>query len=208
MKQTKNKIILFALLGLMVSLYVCAESERYQITYIHNHKYLIVDNKQLTVGDQFDSNMEIKWEPRQFVRVKKVGSTKQEEYTLTQLGFTKNESKTLAEYLVKENTLYTRSLSDDNNYSSKSYYLADSIHISALSDPNDDIVAESVWKVSENESVVVRLERTPDGKYYIITPSIYGKKDPCDIKIDIRERALSFDWIDNVYHDLFILYMP
>lgn len=208
MKQSRNKIALLALLGFVVSLNIFAESDRYQITYIHNHKYLLVDDKQLSVGDQFDDDKEIKWEPRQFVRVKKVGSTKQEEYTLTQLGFSKNESKSVAEYLVKENTLYTRGASEGKNYSSKSFYLADSIHLPALSDPNDDIVAESVWKYSKDESVVVRLERTPDGKYYIITPSIYGKKEPCDIKIDIRERALSFDWIDNVYHDLSILYMP
>jgi hypothetical protein len=208
MKLT-NSFIILALSGLIMSVNAFAQSsDRYQITYIHNHKYLVVDDKQLSVGDQFDGDMEIKWEPRQFVRVKKVGSTKQEEYTLTQLGFSESKSKTLAEYLLNEKTLYTRGMSENNYYATKSYYLADSIHLPALSQPNDGFVAESVWQISDSESVVVSLKRTPDGKCYVITPAIYGDRKPRDIKIDIRERALSFDWVDNVYQGLSIFYMP
>ena len=208
MKVVSRRLFLLALFGFMICTNVMSESYRYQITYIHNYKYLVVDDKQLAVGDQFDDDMKIKWEPRQFVRVKKVGSTKPEEYTLTQLGFSESKSKTLAQYLLNEKTLYTRGLGENNYYAVKSYYLADSIHLPALSQPNEGFVAESVWQINDRESVIVTLERTPDGKYYIITPAVFGGRKPCDIKIDIRERALSFDWTDNVYQGISIYYMP
>jgi len=207
MKHTVYFLIV-AFSWLFISVNSFAQSDRFQITYIHNHKYLVVDDKQLSVGDQFDGEKEIKWEPRQFVRVKKVGSAKQEEYTLTQLGFSESKSKTLAEYLQNEKTLYTRGIIDNDYYATKSYYLADSIHLPTLSQPNEGFVAESVWRISESESVIVKLERTPDEKYYIITPAVFGGRKPSDIKIDIRERALAFDWVDNVYQGLSIIYIP
>lgn len=198
----------FAIALLWICLPSMAESDEYEIIYIHNYKYLTVNDKKLQVGDQFEDNQEIKWEPRQFVRVKKAGSGKEQVYTLTQLGFAENRSKTLADYLLNEKTLYSRGMAEGSNYNNKRYYLADSVHIPTLSAPNNDYVAESVWRISDDESVIVRLDKTDDGKYYIITPSIFGDKEPEDIKIDIRERAMSFDWTDNVYQNLSIYYIP
>ena len=178
-------------------------ADNYKITYIHNYSTVNIGGHLLKVNDSFSDKMPIKWRPQQFFRAKN-GTV---ERYFTQKAFSKLGAKSVKDYLSQEKVLYVRGNDQaSNHYSQKDHYLADSLHFKA--EPTEPgMYAEGVCFL-DGQEIVTPISRTADGAFYIITPDIFGGHTPQDVKLDIRERNESGDWIENVYSNIPIIAIP
>lgn len=191
-------------IGLGFNLLLHSQVKEYEITYLHNCKYVVINDKKMAEGDRFKDNMIFKWGPRQFIRVKEIG--KNVELPLTEYGFTKYKAKTLGEYLTNEKTLYERSF---NGQRDREFYLADSIHIQVENDPDPSFdIIEAICHFDNGKTHTSKIQKTTDNKYYIITPAVLGGRTADEISLDIIERSSTKDWKKAVYSGLKIIYFP
>lgn len=183
------------------------QAEEYVITYTHNCKYVKIGSRKVYKGGRFDSSEKMTLRPRQFFRARSTATN--EEKTFYEVAFRKHGVTTINDLLTKEKAVYTRSYGQSAPYyKDLDHYLADSLHVEAFSRQQDNVVAEAVWKQSGKPEVVTTLERTPDGRFYIVTPAIFKKHKPCDVKLTIRERTADGSWTDLVYQDFPIVVVP
>jgi hypothetical protein len=92
------------------------------------------------------------------------------------------------------------------HYSEVDHYLTDTLQFAAP--PYEaNIRCEAVW-TNGKKIIVTPISRTADGKFYIVTPEIYKGKKPCDIKLSIREIDEELNWVNMVYQNIPIIYIP
>lgn len=199
----KNIILLLALHCILPSL----NAQNYCIVKLWNCKSIQIGNKKLKKGDIFNGRATIQWSnARQLIEVKEVN--KNQVYKITGLGFQKHNAKSLSELLFNQKSLGHRSFTDgEKYYQDNDYFLADSLHIPTLGESSKTSVAEAKWEYEEKE-IITRIEKTADGKFYIITPAIFADKVPQDVMLNIQERDTELDWINNVYYNIPIMYIP
>lgn len=175
-------------------------ADRYEITYLHNSKYIKIGNRKVRKGGQFDESEAISWKQCHFMRARNLKTGVEKAFS--DKAFRKHGVSSVGEFVTKERTLYTRGTQTTAHYyKNVDHYLADSLHVEAFSEPQDDMAVECVWTTEKGQEVMTPLQRTADGRYYIITPAIFGSRTPRDVKITIRERSLDGSWTDNVYND-------
>lgn len=189
---------------------VAKQPELYKITFL-NTKTIKIGNKVLKCGDKFYDNQIVHWtDLRQMMRVVKADGKNCPEFKMTKHGFQKYESKnvkTLFDYLTQENYLGTRSLENrPRHYSEFDHYLVDTLLFPARNSDNT-LRMEAVWNLNGKE-IVTPIKTTEDKQFYIISLDIYGKKKPRDIKLGIREVNEDLGWIDQVYRDIPIIFIP
>jgi len=184
-----------------------SSAKEYRIRKMWNCNKLKIGDKIKKTGDTFNDEMVIHWtNARQLMEVQDTSNGVV--FKVAQKGFEKNKVKTLLELLTKENSMGHRSFTfGEKYYTEKDYYLADSLHIPVIDIPDSNTILEAFW-VCNGEKVITPIRLTEDGKFYIITPAVYGKKSPRDILLNIREREKGQDWINNVYQDIPITYIP
>lgn len=182
-------------------------AKKFQIQKLWNCKSIRIGEKRLKEKSIFDDSQDIHWtNALQLMEV--VDIENGNVIRVTQRGFEKYEAKTLAELMTKEKSLGHRSYTNGKEYyANRDYYLIDSLHFAVLDEIDDKCISEVVWKYKDQE-VVSPIKRTDDGKFYIVTPDIFGSFTPCDVDIDIRDRATDQDWINNVYHRIHIIFIP
>ena len=93
------------------------------------------------------------------------------------------------------------------HYSEVDHYLTDTLQFSASTIFEPNIRCEAVWTKGKKK-IITPINRTKDGKYYIITTDIYKDKKPCDIKLSIREIDDDLNWVNMVYQNIPIIYIP
>lgn len=175
-------------------------ADRYEITYLHNSKYIKIGNRKVRKGGQFDESEAISWKQCHFMRARNLKTGVEKAFS--DKAFRKYGVNNVGEFVTKERTLYTRGFQTSAHYyKNVDHYLADSLHVDAFSEPKADMLVEAVWTTERGQEVATPLQRTADGRYYIITPAIFGSRTPRDVKITIRERSLDGSWTDNVYND-------
>lgn len=175
-------------------------ADRYEITYLHNSKYIKIGNRKVRIGGQFDEGEAISWKQCHFMRARNLKTGVEKAFS--DKAFRKHGVSSVGEFVTKERTLYTRgSHMTAHYYKNVDHYLADSLHVDAFSEPQADMLVEAVWTTERGQEVATPLQRTADGRYYIITPAIFGSRTPRDVNITIRERSLDGSWTDNVYND-------
>ena len=59
-----------------------------------------------------------------------------------------------------------------------------------------------------SKKIITPIERTTDGKFYVISLEVYKDEQPCDIRLGIRERNDALNWVNNIYQDIPIIYIP
>lgn len=184
---------------------MCAKE--YRILKLWNCKSIKIGNDVKKVGSTFHDGMTIHWtNARQLMEVEEIKTGTR--MKIGQKGFEREKVKTLLELLIKENSTGHRTFtSGEKYYADKDYYLADSLHFPVLDMPDSNSTIEAVWNC-KGKDIITPIKLTDDGRFYIITPDVFGNKKPRDIKLSIRERVNGRNWTNNVYQDIPIIYIP
>lgn len=203
--------IVFLFILLMNTVHTSAkEPELYKITFL-NTKSIKIGDRILHRGDVFSDNQTIYWtDARQMMRVVKANVKYSPEETITKYGFRKYESKgvqSLLDYLTQEHFLGTRDIvKQTRHYSEYDHYLADTL-LFPVRNANPALRVEAVW-LHKGKEIVTPIKMTEDKRFYIISLEVYGKKKPRDIKLGIREVNDELEWMNQVYRDIPIVYIP
>ena len=207
--NNKARSILLVMAVTLASLTASAQSANttYRIKEM-NCPRIQVGGLWLKRGDILDRTKEVSWtHDRQWIRLEYAAANgRHQQLVLTRHGCQKHGAKTLAEYLIKDNSLGHRS-TGTKHYSQRDFYLIDTLLVNTRSQADPNSRAEAIW-TDDTQEIVTSLSRTADGKFYIITPAIYATKQPQDVKLTIREHDASIGLTDNVYHDLSVVYLP
>lgn len=186
----------------------------YIITFL-NTKTIQIGDRQLRKGDTFYSGQTIHWKKdnRHTMRVRVIGKDGKphgEEITCNREGFCKYKQKgllSLFDYLTQERSLGTRGKQErKDHYSYKTHYLIDTLMLPTKA-TSVVLPAEAIWKHHDKE-IITPISRSHDGRFYVISLDIYANCKPRDIKLSIRERDAEIEWINFVYRDIPIMFIP
>ncbi|MDE6688962.1 MAG: hypothetical protein K2J86_03630, partial [Prevotella sp.] len=75
------------------------------------------------------------------------------------------------------------------------------------SSADSNMRTEAVWN-KNGKQIITLINRTPEGNFYIVTTDIYKGERPQDVKLTIREINTEFNWTNNIYKDISIIYIP
>ena len=198
--------ILFIILILFVGVGK-ARAQNYKIMYLST-SHIEIGGKKLKKGDVYKHHEPVKWtKSDQWLIVQRKG-------TDSLFWRTRKEFSYLNDLQVKDNTIIQQEHlgSRDANeiigqhYSALKYFLADTLFLPAYSKQSDDVITETVW-INKNREVVVPVSRTTDGKYYMLTKSLYGRYKPRDLELQLRERSIDGSWNNVPYSSLKIFYL-
>lgn len=219
--EKKNKImVLLTLLFLVVSSTGYAKTEKYLIVFM-NCQSIKFGNHKMKQGNIVSEDLEIKWtSSRQRLIVKNTST--QEEYKIDSYCVGDKNAKSLKDIieknlysskkdnrvLIRDEHLGKRGSSPSSHYSNYDYLLMDSLHFQAFGHTNSNMRAEAVWNNQKGTPIVTPVNRTSDGKFYIITPAIFKGEKPQDVKLTIREVNDEQNWTNRVYKDISIIYIP
>ena len=199
---------LFTVLLLLFCCYIspATHAEQYKIIELFNCSSIKIGNRILKENSVFDGGETIYWKSSaEAMRVEDGSGVKR---VYSKKGFEKYKATSLINFLTKEKGLAGRSLKGNNfHYRNRVFCLADSLHFRVKQEPDSILIAEAVWN-ADNKQVVTKIQRTKDNLFYIITPEIFGDQMPRDILLNIRERDEDYQYIDNVYRGIQIIYIP
>lgn len=205
-KEGKKELIV--VLILMSTFLNLGAQDIYTVTWI-NTKVRIGNTLVSKVGDKFDNEKKKTWpntNARQ--RIIAVRNKDNKEYAITIKGtqpYTKQApNRTQIKRLEHKGGDY------DLHYGKDTLFLIDSIYVQVPENYQSNRLGckpEAVWKDGTDE-IVSTLEKTNDGKFYIVTPKVFGDNEPRDIRLFIRERN-DDGFIYNVYsYGIPILFFP
>ena len=211
--EKNYEISKLAIMFFMIAFVSClnVKADDFVIEFMNTPSIKIGD-KAMKKGDKFNSSQPIYWtDDRQILKVK---DRKGKIYKITRRGFLvmeKNRNskiRSLADFLQKEQYLGSRSDSKQyRHYTEEEFYLLDSLHFKAYNSPSPNISAEAYWFYNGKE-VATPLKRTPDNAYYVVELGVFKDKSPQDIRLSIRETNSQIDWVNTVYSDIPIVFIP
>ena len=183
-----------------------AQSDRYRIIFL-NCQAIKIGNAKKRVGDEFNGDQKIWWtNSRQFMKIRNIKTSR--EYKLTCNGFKKHGNpKSLSDFLIQERFLVSRGNSYATHYTQQDFYLVDTLQFETFNSADPEMVMEAVWMNGKKE-VVTPIKRTPDDRFYIVSTAVFGNQKAQDIKLTIRERSKDNSWVNNVYQNIPIIYIP
>ncbi|MBR3079384.1 MAG: hypothetical protein IKH01_06160 [Prevotella sp.] len=181
-------------------------AKKYRILELINCNSIKIGKRVLKEQSVFDDRDTIYWKSSsEAMRVIDSFGVKR---VYAEKGFVKYKVASLAAFLTKEKGLAGRGRSQGPvHYRNRDYYLVDSLHFKANTEQDTTLVTEAMWS-SDDKQVITRIQRTEDGKFYVITPEIFGDQTPRDILLNIRERDEDYEYIDNVYKAIPVIYIP
>lgn len=219
--EKNNKIkILLTLLFFVVSITGYAKTEKYLIVFM-NCQSIKFGNQKMRLGSIVSDDLEVKWtSSRQRIIVKNIST--QKEYKIDSYCLGDKNAKSLKDIidnhlysskkgnrvLIRDEHLGKRGSSQSSHYSNYEYLLMDSLHFETFGNSNSNMRAEAVWNNKKGTPIVTPVNRTPDGKFYVITPAIFKGEKPQDVKLTIREINDEQNWTNRVYKDICIIYIP
>lgn len=218
MKETIFKRTHFFVLGFLFLYPIMnyAQNEqrarRFKVVELYNCKSIQIGQKKLKENDEFNGGETIHWtHALQMIKFQELkdGKIIPPIYKRTGHDFELQKANSIIDLLTKEISLGHRSTSNNEQYyADVPHYLADSLHIPTKNMAWEEHVAEAIWNLDDGTEVITPITRTPDGKFYVITPAIYKTHTPRDIKLSIREHDVHNNYINNVYRDYPIIYIP
>lgn len=204
----KGKIL--ALFLMLTSVAIGVKAEQYTILFLNTPR-IKIGEKWLKQGDSFDNKDIIYWtnNDKQMMKVK---DNSGKVYKISRRGFLAYEKngtsiKSLSDFLMHEQYLGTRGDELQKYYTEQEYYLVDTLHFQTFSEKNDNMRIEAVW-MKGDKKIITPIERTADGKFYVISLEVYKDEQPCDMRLGIRERNDALNWVNNIYQDIPIIYIP
>ena len=206
-KAMWKKIVSIVFLLFCTFLLPATNAQEYKIIDLVNCSSIKIGKQVLYEEDKFNYGEPVYWKSAdEAMRLK---SNTGEIRMFAQDGFVKYKVKSLKEFLAKENSLAGRgAIKGTVHYRNRDYYLVDSLHFKANDDMDSTLIVEAIWSYADGQQKVTRIQRTEDSKYYVVTPEIFGNHPQHRILLSIRERDEDYDYIDNVYRDIPIIYIP
>ena len=207
-KAMWKKIVSIVFLLFCTFLLPNANAQEYKIVDLVNCSSIRIGNRVLCEEDSFYYGEPVYWKSAdEAMRLE--NSKTGEKRMFAQDGFVKYKVKSLKDFLAKERILAGRgALKGTTYYRDQNYYLVDSLHFKANDNMDSTLIVEAIWSYGHGRQEVTRIQRTEDGKYYVVTPEIFGDHPQHSILLSIRERDEDYDYIDNVYRDIPIIYIP
>ena len=206
-KAMWKKIISIVFLLSCTFLLPTANAQEYKIIDLVNCSSIKIGKRVLYEEDIFNFGEPVYWKSAD--EAMRLMSNAGEIRMFAQEGFIKYKVKSLKDFLAKEKGLAGRGVFNGTvNYRDRDYYLVDSLHFKARNNLDSTLIAEAVWSLKDGQQMVTRIQRTEDGKYYVITPEIFGDHPQHSTLLSIRERDEDYDYIDNVYRDIPIIFIP
>lgn len=183
------------------------EDEKYKIIDLVNCNSIRIGKRVLCEEDTFNYGEPVYWKSAD--EAMRLESKTGQKRMFAQDGFVKYKVKSLKDFLAKEKSLAGRgALKETAYYRNRNYYLVDSLHFKVSDDMDSTLIAEAIWSQANGQQTVTRIKKTEDGKYYVVTPEIFEGQPQHSIQLSIRERDEDYDYIDNVYRSLPIIYIP
>lgn len=205
-RAMKKKIIITMIMLFCGYISPNVNAKQYRILELINCSSIKIGKKVLGEQAVFDDRETVYW--KSSIEAMRVISSSGEKRVFAEQGFVKYKATSLADFLTKEKGLASRGDSnDDVYYRHRDFYLIDSLHFKVKEELDTTLVTEAVW-VCEDRQVITKIQRSEDGNYYIITPEIFGDQSPRNILLYIRERDEEYDYIDNIYSAIPIIYIP
>lgn len=210
-KSSIFKVKLLALTFVLAGIVIGVKAEEYTILFLNTPR-IKIGEKWLKQGDSFDNKDIIYWtnNDKQMMKVKD-GNGKV--YKLSRRGFLAYEKnstsiKSLSDFLLHEQYLGTRGDESKKYYTEQEFYLVDTLHFQTFNERKiDNMITEAVW-MKGDKKIITPIERTADGKYYVISLEVYKDEQPCDMRLGIRERNDALNWVNNIYQDIPIIFIP
>lgn len=195
-----EKKIIVLVGALMMALFSFADT--YKVLFV-NSNAIKIGSKQAVVGMIFSDKDIIIWSNSEQA-IKVVDLTTKRGAVLTAKALTRHKASSVYDYLTSKKHLSTRDLKGNRIMEEwqidSTLYLLDTIKISRPQTTSKTVVANAV---DENGNVI-DLPVSEDGKYFIITNSIYNGEPPRSKHIDIKEYDKERDWKYTVYRNLII----
>lgn len=199
------KVIRLIFIMLFVIVFVSiTEAQTFSIVKMSYPKTIRIGGLQKTEHNTFDGKSVIEWSNgRQWFYAKRNGI----EYKVTSRGFKKYQVNSMNLYLSK---YLGHKGTGDVHYSEKEYYLlgsADTLLFETKGRLNPGVKVIAKWDGGK-QTYEIPLEKTIDNLHYLVTTNIYKDISPRPehIKLSIREEEEG--WVDNVYTNINIIYLP
>ena len=184
----------------------CVFADKYKVLYL-NSSEIKVGNKTIVVGNVIDDKDVIKWtSDQQAMKVMNLNTKRV--IVLAAKALKKKKSTSLYEYLTNTKHLSTRDMKKrrvvEEWQLDSTLYLMDTLYISMPQRQSKSVVVKLVVK----QDAVKEIPLSHNGRYYILTRSIYGNNSPHPHKIDIKEYDTKQNWEYTMYRGLIIEPLP
>lgn len=195
-------------MALMVCLLMSAQqamADNYRVLFA-NSANIRIGNQIARKGIKFNDNDKISWtSDNQALKVMNLSTNRI--MIIAKKAFDRKNAKSLADYLRKVKHLSTRDYGTESVVADTVFYLLDTLRVDAGKHYGDDMIDEAVLIIS-GDTVTTNVIKSKDKKEFLITPKIYGGKNPSIVYIDIVETDKQRDWLYYVYRRLRIEPLP
>jgi len=190
---------------LLVALFLSASlnAEKYKISLIENGSSVVIGGKKLKKNDVFDSEDRVSWQKFWLrIHAKSIRSGRERVFLVAELMMKGMHS--LQEAMQGTTQLATKGQSVAGQ---QDYFLMASIHIPA-GDVNSNLQEVAEWKTGDGQLCSTPLYRTPDNRFYIVTPDIYkGHTPPDSLFLTIRRLDAQGSFEEPLFKDLKVFYV-
>lgn len=200
----KNNVITNAVLFLCFSLFCVSEikADNYIVTWYNNANITIAGKRihkkmSLSELDPIQFNWTNGGDAFEVVETKS-----KREICVCYENFVKRHAHNLQQYIA----MGTRGNSHEH-YSKTSYPLRKSLLFEAFSENDPKLKAYAIWYDGDKE-IITPISYSKDHKHFIVDLKIYGDLPPRNVKLTIRETNDEINWINDVYKDIDIIYIP
>lgn len=201
----KRKISLMALIVCLLLSAQLAMADNFRVLFA-NSANIRIGNQIARKGIEFNDNDKISWTSNnQALKVMNLSTNRI--MIIAKKAFDRKNAKSLADYLRKVKHLSTRDYGTESVVSDTVFYLLDTLRVDAGKHYGDDMIDEAVLIIS-GDTVTTNVIKSKDKKEFLITPKIYGGKNPSMVYIDIVETDKQRDWRYYVYRRLRIEPLP
>lgn len=201
----KKKISLMALIVCLLMLAQLAMADNYRVLFA-NSANIRIGNQIARKGIVFNDNDNISWtSDNQALKVLNLSTNRI--MIIAKKAFDRKNAKSLADYLRKVKHLSTREYGTESVVADTVFYLLDTLRVDAGKHYGDDMIDEAVLIIS-NDTITTNVIKSKDKKEFLITPKIYGGKNPSMVYIDIVETDKQRDWRYYIYRRLRIEQLP
>lgn len=201
-KGFKAKVVF--VFGVILSCMLSANAQEYTIIKMSAPQRIKIGGVWKYKDSKFDGKSNIEWySNQQWFKATRADKL----YKVTCRGFKEIQGKSLNAFI--ERYLGHKGV-DDLHYSKKEFYLlgdVDTLLFETMGRTEPDMKIIASWS-SDNHTIEIPIKKTKDNLHYCISTDIYKgvRPIPEHVKLSIREEKEN--WIDNVYTDINIYYLP
>ena len=201
----KKKISLMALIVCVLMSSQLAMADNYRVLFT-NSANIRIGNQIARKGIEFNDSNKISWtSDNQALKVMNLSTNRI--MIIAKKAFDRKNAKSLADYLRKVKHLSTRNYGKESVGVDTVFYLLDTLRVYAGKHHGADLIDEVILVIG-GDTITTNVIKSKDKKNFLITPKIYGGKNPSIVYIDIVETDKQRDWRYYVYRRLRVEPLP